>query len=108
MLQQAIKTLACVALITVIGVLWLRVRSLEATVNALNSNGQRAAVVMPIGETKSNRAEQKPVFKLIDSATDNQHESNVGVPWDVERAMIGEGGIEDMSTTDCRSTSPLR
>jgi hypothetical protein len=89
MLKQSIRTLACVALIAVIGALWLRVRSLEATVNALNQRSA-PAVVMPIGEAKSNGAEHKPVFKLIDSATENQHKSNVGVPWDVERALMGD------------------
>ena len=67
----------------------LRVRSLETTVNALNQRLQSNPTVVTVGKTQTNKdSAQQPVFKLIESAKHNEHTTNIGVPWNVERAMM--------------------
>ncbi len=79
-----------VVLLSTIAMFWLRVRSLEKTLESLNKRLQNNPTVVTVGEAKSNdSSEHKPVFKLIESAKHTEQNSNVGVPWDVERAIMG-------------------
>lgn len=101
MKKQAIIALVGIVMIVAIGMLWLRVRSLEATVDALNQRLQTNRNVVTVGEAKSDEnAEGKPIFKLIESAKHNDKTTNVGVPWDVERAMMGEANTGEASRFD--------
>jgi hypothetical protein len=46
-------------------------------------------VVWQNEQKPNNEAEKKHVFKLIDSPPVDSGKSKVGVPWNVERAMMG-------------------
>ncbi|MFO0788725.1 MAG: hypothetical protein U0805_04655 [Pirellulales bacterium] len=96
-------TLATVVLLAVIGALWSRIRTLEAEVNSLRKQVTTDATIMPLRNTEVNRANEPAnsvsPFKLLTPARQNDHTdraTNVGVLWEVERAMIGgahENGV---------------
>jgi hypothetical protein len=78
-------------LLIAIVLLWLRVRELEKTVHALSQRPSAAPSVVSLSKPEpENETEKQQVFKLIDAArkTDSG-KSKVGIPWDVERAMMG-------------------
>jgi hypothetical protein len=78
-------------LLFLIGLLWWRVRELERTVNSLRIQPASNSTVGWQNEQKPNNdAEKKQVFKLIDSPPIDPGKSKVGVPWGVERAMMGD------------------
>jgi hypothetical protein len=91
--QLAVTTLI-VALVVVIGVLWLRVRSLENTVAGLEKQFLAkfgvVSVQLPEPDQKQ-QTDKQQVFRLIESKKPDAGTSNVGVPWNVERAMIPNG-----------------
>jgi hypothetical protein len=70
MKSQAIIAICFTVLTLATIALWLRVRSLEV-------------------QSKEN-AKGNSVFKLIENTGNNGHTTNIGVPWDVERAMMGD------------------
>lgn len=88
--KQSLTALAGVVMFVAIVALWLRVQSLEQAINALNKRMAAGppVTVIPIAQPQTeNKAREKPVFKLIEGASHNERTSNVGVPWEVERAM---------------------
>jgi hypothetical protein len=77
-------------LLFLVGLLWWRVRELEKIVASLRIQPVANSTVNWHNEEQSNKStEKKQVFKLIDSPPVDTGRSKVGVPWDVERAMIG-------------------
>jgi hypothetical protein len=79
-----------VGLLFLVGLLWWRVRELERIVDSLKKQQASNSTVVWQNEQQSNKnAEKKQVFKLIDSPHVDPGRSKVGVPWDVERAMMG-------------------
>lgn len=83
--------LAGIALASAVIVLWLRVRELERSVDALNEQVQSKPrlLSMEAGRTESKKnVEKRPIFKLIDSANTDEGASDVGVPWSVEHGMM--------------------
>jgi hypothetical protein len=77
-------------LLAIVG-LWLRVRALESTVGDLTSRLQALPRLLPVMAPEPRPAEppgNQQIFKLIDSDSANDGKSRVGVPWNVERAMI--------------------
>jgi hypothetical protein len=68
--------------------LWLRIRALDASIDQLSQRLRAApsvqSIVIPSPESDKAAEERRSPFRLIDA-------SNVGVPWNVERAMIEEG-----------------
>ena len=94
MKKQLPVTTLIVALVVVIGLLWLRIRSLENTVAGLEKQFLTRFGVVSVQLPESNQkqqADKQRVFKLIESKKPNSGTSNVGVRWDVERAMMPNG-----------------
>lgn len=92
--KQSLTALAGVIMLVAIVALWIRVRSLEHTVQALNKrlDANSQVAVIPIGQPQpATKRNNEPVFKLIEGAKHDERTSNVGVPWEVERAMIPVG-----------------
>jgi hypothetical protein len=75
--------------------LWFRVRALEASVDQLTqkllSVTTVRTVVIPLPEREKPTDPKRNPFKVIDV-------SNVGVPWSVDRAMIGDGDSHRATT----------
>ena len=91
MKKQLAISIFAVVLVSTIAMLWLRVRSLEATVQALRQQLETNPRILNVSEATSNESgKSKPIFKLIETTKHNEHSSNVGVPWDIERVMIGD------------------
>jgi hypothetical protein len=87
-------------LLVLVGVLWWRVRELEKTVNSLRIQPVLNSSVVWQNEQKSkDKTENNNVFKLLDSTPVDQGKSKVGVPWDVERAMIPSGSSPALPRT---------
>ncbi len=108
MKKQITVSICGIALVVVTTMLWLRVRSLETTVNTLNQRLQSNPTVVTVGQTKTNKdSAQQPVFKLIESAKHNEYTTNIGVPWDVERAMMS-GAHENDTTRDTMQGEPIQ
>ena len=94
MKKQLAVTALVVALVMVIGLLWLRIRSLENTVAGLEKQfvAKFGVVSVRLPESDQKQQTDKPqVFKLIESRRQDTGTSNVGVPWSVERAMMPNG-----------------
>jgi len=90
MKKQLFAVASCGALLLLVGLLWWRVRELERIVDSLKKQQASNSTVVWHNEQQSNKStEKKQVFKLIDSPPVDTGRSKVGVPWDVERAMIG-------------------
>ncbi len=91
MKKQWFAVAFCSVLLVLVGLLWWRVRELEKTVNSLRIQPvANSTVVWQNEEHSKNDAEKKHVFKLIDSAPVDPGKSKVGVPWNVERAMMND------------------
>jgi hypothetical protein len=89
MRKQPLIVIFGIILAVMVALLWWRVRKLEQTVNTLRVLPAASTVVgLPQRDPEDN-AEKKQVFKLIDSPPVDPGKSKVGVPWDVERAMMG-------------------
>lgn len=89
--RQSLTALAGVVMLVAIVALWIRVQSLDQTIQALNKRLATVppVAVVPIAQPQSaNKANKEPVFRLIEGAKHNELTSNVGVSWEVERAMI--------------------
>lgn len=85
--KQSLTALAGAVMFVAIVALWVRVHSLEQAIQTLNKRPQ--AAIVPIAQPQpGNHADKEPVFKLIEGAKHNERTSNVGVPWEVERARI--------------------
>ena len=91
MKKQLFLAAFCVVLLLMVGLLWWRVRELERTVNSLRIEPAANSTIVWQKEQQSKKdAPKKQVFKLIDSpAPVYPGKSNIGVPWNVERAMMG-------------------
>ena len=88
MRKQWFAVAFCGFLMLVVGLLWSRVRELERVVEVLKSQRVSMATVGWQNETPPGDSEKKKrIFKLIDTPPVVTKESNVGVPWDVERGM---------------------
>jgi hypothetical protein len=90
MKERPFLAVVLVVLILAVGVLWMRVESLKTKVQALQG---QVPTVISVGEGRQNGPANgnKQYFRLIESAQPDPHQSDVGVPWDVERAMMGDG-----------------
>ncbi|MCI0334462.1 MAG: hypothetical protein L0228_14685 [Planctomycetes bacterium] len=80
-----------VAMMVAIALLWLRVRELETSVDSLTRQLQSrpgAFVNGPANFVPQQTEEKKKVFQLIDGAHPDNGETEVGVPWSVERGMM--------------------
>ena len=89
--KQSLTALAAVVMLVAIVALCLRVQSLEQAIQTLNKrlDAGSQVVVSPIAQPQSeNKADREPVFKLSEGAKHNERTSNVGVPWEGERAII--------------------
>jgi hypothetical protein len=80
---------ACIliGLVCTISALWLQVRALRASVEQLQHGTLMAPRIQPIvihTPEFDDATQKRNPFKLIEA-------SNVGVPWSVERAMMGDG-----------------
>jgi hypothetical protein len=80
-----------------IGLLWLRVEQLENKVASLtqqlNARPKVVTAVAPI-QPELRRADGESVFKLLKTATPHSlddGETDVGVPWSIERGMLLDG-----------------
>jgi hypothetical protein len=91
MKKQLFAAAFCCVLLFMVGLLWWRVRELEKTVNSLRIQpAANSTVVWQNRPQSKNNSPKKQVFKLIDSPEPvDPGSSNIGVPWTVERAMIG-------------------
>jgi hypothetical protein len=90
MKKQLVVATFCGVLLFMVGLLWWRVRELEKTVNSLRIQpAANSTVVWQNEQQPKDNSEKKQVFKLIDSPPVDAGKSKVGVPWDVERAMMG-------------------
>src|SRR5215212_5044091 len=92
MKNQLFVAAFCGVLLFIVGLLWWRVRELEKIVNSLRYQPvANSAVVWQNEQQPKNDASKKQVFKLIDSSeTVDPGKTKVGVPWSVERAMMGD------------------
>jgi hypothetical protein len=102
MKKQLTVTTLVVALIVAIGLLWLRIRSLENTVAGLEKQFSAKFGVVSVQLKQPDQKDQvdkQQVFKLIDSAKQETGTSNVRVPWSVERAMIPSGNSPQIPRT---------
>jgi len=92
--NQLFAAAFCGVLLFMVGLLWWRVRELEKIVNSLRFQPVANSTVGWQNEEQSkNDSPKKQVFKLIDSPEPaDPDKTKVGVPWNVERAMMGEGG----------------
>jgi hypothetical protein len=90
MRKQLFTVAFCGVLLFLVGLLWWRVQELEKVVDSLKEQRASNSTVVWQNDKLKTDTGKKSVFKLIDStpATDPQ-KSKVGVPWDVERAMVG-------------------
>jgi hypothetical protein len=93
MKRQLFVVAFCGVLLFMVGLLWWRVRELERTVNSLRIQPVTNSTVLWQKEQQpKSDAPKKQVFKLIDSPEPvHPDKSEVGVPWNVERAMMGDG-----------------
>ena len=93
MKKQLFAAAFCGVLLFIVGLLWLRIRELERTVNSLRIQPAANSTIVWQNEQRSkNDAPKKQVFKLIDSPEPvDPGSSNIGVPWNVERAMMRDG-----------------
>src|SRR4051812_15169487 len=92
MKKQWPATVFCIGLILLVGLLWLRVRELENAVAGLENQLQTKFGVVSVRLNEADQehqADKQQVFKLIGSPDVDPEKSKVGVPWDVERAMMG-------------------
>jgi hypothetical protein len=90
MKKQLFTVAFCSVLLFLVGLMWWRVRELEKTVESLRQqHSSNSTVAWQNEQQSSNNTEKKQVFKLIDSPPVDPGRSKVGVPWDVERAMMG-------------------
>ncbi len=90
MKKQLFAAAFCGVLLFMNGLLWWRVRELDKIVDSLRQQRASNSTVVLASEQHSNDdKEKKQVFKLIDSPPVDPNRSNIGVPWDVERAMMG-------------------
>jgi hypothetical protein len=98
MKKPSLATLVGVVMFVAIGLLWWRVRQLESTVSTLNQRLASKPSVISVRQSEPLPSiDKRKIFKLIDSATSEEGRSPIGVPWSVERAMIG-GAHETPST----------
>jgi hypothetical protein len=80
-----------------IGLLWWRVERLENQVTSLRQQLNAQPKVVTAGATalpQFRKAEGEPTFKLLKNATPgslDDGETEVGVPWDIERGMLYDG-----------------
>jgi hypothetical protein len=92
MKKQWLATVFGIGSILLVGLLWLRVRELEKTVSGLEKQLQTKFGVVSVRLNEADQehqADKQQVFKLIGSPDVDPEKSKVGVPWDVERAMMG-------------------
>lgn len=104
MKKQLPLALVAVLFVVTLGLLWSRIHTLENEVKSLREQVKSDAVIMPLRNAEAIHAHQAEVndtqkeegvtrpFKLLTPARQNDHTdraTNVGVPWEVERAMIG-------------------
>jgi hypothetical protein len=91
MKKQWIPSVAAVCLFVAVGVLWLRVRELERSVESLKTQSPSAPQVISIGTQESQQptnSERQNVFRLIDAAKQDNGTTDVGVPWSIEEGML--------------------
>jgi hypothetical protein len=88
--RVSIATIAiCVSL--AMATLWWRVRQLEHQVDSLAQQIQSAPRVLYLpsrGPATTQSPDKQKIFKLIDAAEARGGASSIGVPWNVERAMM--------------------
>jgi hypothetical protein len=90
MKKQLFVAAFCGVLLFMVGLLWWRVLELEKIVDSLRQQrASNSTVVWQNEQHLKKDTEKKNVFKLIDSPPVDPDKSNIGVPWSVERAMMG-------------------
>jgi hypothetical protein len=92
--QRFILSAVYIGLAITTFLLWMRVQALSDKVDSLTQQlkSQPKAIVFPVEQARrpDKDAQEQGVFRLIETKTENGT-TEVGVPWSVERAMIGEG-----------------
>lgn len=89
-------TLVALLLVGTIGTLWSRIHSLEGQVQTLTEQLHSEGAMIQVGRVNpappAESQQPETPFKLLKPARQNDHTdraANIGVPWEVERAMIG-------------------
>jgi hypothetical protein len=112
MRKQAVIAAVGIGLLVAVGLLYWRVRVLEQTVQTLNPRLSSHGTVVSLQQPAPPNSEPKQqVFKLIDTAptTSTPGTTKIGVPWSVERAMIGGAneGVAPIRDETTWQTTPV-
>jgi len=110
MKKQLFAAAFCGVLLFVVGLLWWRVRELEKIVNSLRYQPvANSTVVWQKEQQSKNDSPKKQVFKLIDSPeTVDPGKTKVGVPWNVERAMMGNRNRQAAPIEEWKSSGEVQ
>jgi hypothetical protein len=87
-------------MIAAVAALWWRMQQLESKVAGMEKQLQTHSGMVSLRMNQSNGKQPEgkhQIFRLIDSvpAQRNVRSTDVGVPWDVERAMMGDAMKND-------------
>jgi hypothetical protein len=90
MKKQFVVVTVGVVMLVVMALQWWRAQELQRTVDVLQKKLQAKSETISARQADSKQETDKQrVFKLIDSPQRSDNTTEVGVPWDVERAMMG-------------------
>jgi hypothetical protein len=110
MSQRFVLSAVCIGLAITTFLLWMRVQALSDKVDSLTQQlkSQPKAVVLPVEQARSSEKdpERQGVFRLIETKTENGT-TEVGVPWSVERAMIGEAQQNNLRSAPLHESEPV-
>jgi hypothetical protein len=94
MTKQSVAIMIGICMSVAIGLLWRRVEQLENRVASLTRQLNARPTVVTAVDPKLWQAEGKPTFKLLKTAAPSNlddGETDVGVPWSIERGMLLDG-----------------